>query len=102
MRDLVNIAIAVIAASAVTAAALHPRPGKLDSAQRAFEHNAQWPAPADFEAWRKSGSLRCRDIPTLRICEATWPLSSPSDGKPFGKDHVAFACSPEVCAWVSP
>lgn len=75
----------------------------LDRAQDKFEHSAtKWPAPEDFDAWRASGALKCRDHKQLRICEATWSLFSPTDGKPFGKDRVTFACSVEECAWVDP
>lgn len=75
----------------------------LERAQYAFERGATaWPAPADFDAWRASGALKCRDHKQLRICEAMWPLFSPADGKPFGKDRVTFACSVEECAWVDP
>jgi hypothetical protein len=74
----------------------------LDKAQAAFEGSADWPTREDFDGWRASGTLRCRDIPSLRICEASWPMFSPTDGKPFGKDRVTFACSTEICAWVDP
>jgi hypothetical protein len=74
--------------------------GDLDRAQEAFEHSAKWPQPVDFDTWRATDALKCRDIPTLRICEAVFPFFS--DGKPVGKDRVAFACSPSVCAWVDP
>lgn len=75
----------------------------LDRAQLNFEHSAtRWPSPDDFATWRASGALKCRDYRELRVCEATWSLFSPTDGKPFGKDRVAFACSTVDCAWVDP
>jgi hypothetical protein len=79
-----------------------PNANSLDKAQKTFEHSADWPTPGDFDAWRALGTMKCRDVKTLRICEATWQRYAPDDGKPIGKDRVAFACSPEICAWVDP
>jgi hypothetical protein len=98
-RLLIAAALAVFGLLALW---LSPPGPSLDLAQEKFEHSARWPTPADFNTWRAAGSLKCRDIPSLRICEASWPLFSPADGKPFDKDRVTFACSPEVCAWVDP
>lgn len=72
----------------------------LDAAQRSFEHSANWPAPSDFESWRATGALKCHDYDDLRTCEAVF--SRFEDGRPIGKDRVAFACSPSVCVWVDP
>lgn len=75
-------------------------PAGLDRAQSRFEHRDHWPTPADFDGWRSTGSLKCKDFPSLRICEAIFPFFD--DGKPVGEDRVAFACSPDDCQWVDP
>lgn len=72
----------------------------IDQAQTRFEHRDKWPTPDDFNGWRVSGALKCKDFPSLRICEAIFPFFD--DGKPVGKDRVTFACSPEDCQWVDP
>ena len=75
-------------------------PQSIDRAQARFEHRDKWPTPADFAGWRSSGALKCKDFPSLRICEAAFSIFE--DGKPVGKDRIAFACSPDDCQWVDP
>ncbi len=97
-----GLIVSGVLTAAILAIVAISRPS-LDDAQDAFEHrDVAWPTPADFEGWRASGALKCRDRKGLRICEATWKLFSPDDGKPFGKDRVTFACSVSECAWVDP
>lgn len=100
--DIPLVVLGVVIVGTVLGTVWENRTGgsRLDRAQARFEHRDKWPTPADFAGWRSSGALKCRDFPSLRICEAIFPLFD--DGKPIGKDRVTFACSPDDCQWVDP